>query len=117
MDAGDMNDVQPEQATIAALADRICDELCLQTDMAREIARLALRNLVLFDQKQQDYGSGNIAAWGELGVAVRCTDKVMRLRQLLATGREPRNEAVVDSFRDLANYGLIGEAVRAGVWR
>lgn len=32
----------------------------------------------LMIRKQRDYGSDNISAWGELGVAVRLTDKVAR---------------------------------------
>lgn len=69
-------------------------------------------------RKQRDYGSGNITAFGELGVIVRAHDKLARLRHLLweARGRAPENEPVEDSWLDLANYGLIGLMCRRGWW-
>ena len=57
--------------------------------------------------KQLDYGPGNISSWGEIGVAVRLTDKVERLRNLLMSGRKPENESIRDTALDIANYGLI----------
>lgn len=69
-------------------------------------------------RKQRDYGSGNIAAFGELGVLVRTHDKLARLRHLLwdRRGKVPENEPVEDSWLDLANYGLIGLMCRRGWW-
>jgi len=61
----------------------------------------------LMIRKQRDYGSDNISAWGELGVAVRLTDKVARLRNLLRPGKVPNNESLRDTAVDIANYGLI----------
>lgn len=66
--------------------------------------------------KQADYGPGNIAKFGELGVLVRASDKVERLTNLLQSGREPNHESLDDSWLDLANYGLIGLLVRRGLW-
>ena len=66
--------------------------------------------------KQADYGPGNIAKFGELGVLVRASDKVERLTNLLQSGREPNHESLDDSWLDLANYGLIGLMVRRGLW-
>lgn len=69
-------------------------------------------------RKQRDYGSGNIAAFGELGVLVRAHDKLARLRHLLweRRGQAPENEPVEDSWLDLANYGLIGLMCRRRWW-
>jgi hypothetical protein len=39
---------------------------------------------------------------------VRCHDKVARLENLLAAGREPRNESIHDTYMDLAGYSAIG---------
>ena len=80
----------------------------------------------LMVRKQQDYGPGNIAAFGELGVLVRLSDKFERLKHLLVTqddqGRiipranDPANESIDDSYRDLLNYALIALMVRHGQW-
>lgn len=58
-------------------------------------------------KKQYDYGNLNIAIWDVLGVAVRLTDKVMRLRELILSGRPPQNESIRDTAVDIRNYGLI----------
>ena len=42
------------------LASNIADGLDLKTDMGREIVKVALECIKLFDDKQQDYGSMNI---------------------------------------------------------
>ena len=58
-------------------------------------------------KKQLDYGNLNIAIWGVSGVAVRLTDKVMRLRELILSGHLPQNESIRDTAVDIRNYGLI----------
>ena len=58
-------------------------------------------------KKQLDYGNLNITIWDALGVAVRLTDKVMRLRELVLSGRPPQNESIRDTAIDIRNYGLI----------
>ena len=58
-------------------------------------------------RKQLDYGNLNIAIWDVLGVAVRLTDKVMRLRELILSGRLPQNESIRDTAVDIRNYGII----------
>ena len=67
-------------------------------------------------EKQLDYGNLNIAIWGVLGVAVRLTDKVMRLRELLLSGRPPQNESIRDTAVDIRNYGLILLMLVDGLW-
>lgn len=67
--------------------------------------------------KQRDYGPGNIAEFGELGVLVRSADKYNRLKNLLyANPSEPSNEALDDTWLDMANYGLIALMVRRRIW-
>jgi hypothetical protein len=58
-------------------------------------------------KKRRDYGNLNIAIWGVSGVAVRLTDKVMRLRELILSGHLPQNESIRDTAVDIRNYGLI----------
>ncbi len=72
----------------------------------------------LHDKKQKDYGTDadpfanvrgslewGIAPW--IGALVRGTDKMKRLQKFARHG-ELANEAVEDSFRDLAVYAIIG---------
>lgn len=76
-----------------------------------------LNNLML--KKHQDYGPLNIALapGGAInGLRVRMHDKLARINNLVDTGAEPNNESLEDSFKDLANYGIIGLMVLRGHW-
>lgn len=105
------------------LAEQIANQLNLKTEISRDFVASFLELAVLFDKKQQDYGSTNISTTGELGVMVRTQDKVSRIRNLLmkemrgqgADGAQ--NEPLEDSWKDMANYGVIGLMLRRGVWR
>ena len=90
------------------------------------VRRIFHEQYALMVRKQADYGPGNISTFGELGVLVRLSDKLERLKHLLlvqdAQGRitinptAPMNESIEDSFRDLLNYALIALMVRQGQW-
>ena len=105
------------------LASEICQRLGLRTDMSREYVVAMLELAVLFDKKQSDYGSTNISSTGELGVMVRTQDKVSRIRNLLmkemkgSADSGAQNEPLEDSWKDMANYGVIGLLLRRGRWR
>ena len=104
------------------------DTLGIKTEMGRQALACACEALQLFDTKQQDYGSGNISATKELGVAVRLQDKVSRLLNLLEKEMKTRghaeallaeinnHESLEDTYLDIANYGLIGVLLRRGLW-
>ena len=68
-------------------------------------------------KKQADYGYENILSFGELGVLVRANDKIARLKNLLTKKKDPENESVEDSWRDLLNYSLIALMLRRGSFR
>jgi hypothetical protein len=94
--------------------------LGLQTQAGFEALKIALANVQVLDKKQQDYGPGNISAFGEVGVLVRCNDKIERLKNLWNTGRlrnGTANESAEDSWLDLANYGIIATLVRRNLWK
>jgi len=104
------------------LATAIAGSLEVKTEMGRAIIPIALECLELFERKQQDYGSSNITMSGDLGIAVRLTDKVCRLQHLIrkrirSTDDELRNEPIQDSFMDTANYGMIGMMLERGIWK
>ena len=89
--------------------------------MGIELTKVAVECLQLFDTKQMDYGSTNISSSGELGIAVRLQDKVSRMRHILIMdlkGKQNVNhEALEDTYKDAANYSLIGLLVNRKVWR
>ena len=103
------------------VASTVVEGLNVQTDMGREIVKVALECIKLFDEKQLDYGSSNIAASGEIGIAVRLQDKVSRMRHSLLKGMrgkgEVNNEPLVDSYQDAANYGMIGMLLNRKIWK
>lgn len=70
----------------------------------------------LMVKKQRDYGHGNIADFGEFGVLIRTNDKINRLKNLFKKGGEPQNEAIDDTWSDIANYALIALMLRRGVF-
>jgi len=80
------------------------------------LARLNAECDQVMIKKQLDYGNLNIAIWDVLGVAVRLTDKVMRLRELIFSGRPPQNESIRDTAVDIRNYGLILLMLVDGLW-
>lgn len=93
----------------------LAERLGLKTDIGRKALSLAIENIKTLDRKQQDYGSQNIARHGQYGVIVRCDDKTARLANLI-NKETTQNESVLDSWLDLANYGIIGALVSLGEW-
>ncbi len=83
----------------------------------------------MFAAKHMDYGLNNISLGGDLtqendkkfsltGLAIRLTDKVSRLRNLLTNGRNfVKGEGMEDTFIDVANYGIIGLLVGRDKWK
>ena len=71
-------------------------------------------------QKQADYGPRNIASapGGPInGLLVRMNDKMQRLINLTYDNlNDPENEAIRDSYEDLANYCVIALMVLDGEW-
>jgi hypothetical protein len=97
--------------------EALADAYGIETDMGREALRIAVDNIQVMDSKQRDYGSNNIAAFGEYGVLVRTWDKVSRLKNLLQNNNEPKHESIEDSWLDLANYAIIGVLCRRNLWK
>lgn len=70
--------------------------------------------------KHRDYGPKNISdsPGGPLnGLRVRMHDKTARINNLIDnSGSKPFHEPLEDSFKDLANYGIIALLVLRGKW-
>jgi hypothetical protein len=69
--------------------------------------------------KHKDYGPKNIAdaPGGAInGLRVRMHDKLARINNLVDSGKDPEHESLEDSFKDMANYAVIGLLVLRGNW-
>jgi hypothetical protein len=60
-----------------------------------------------FIKKHKDYGKGNILSIEELGIALRESEKVERLKNLLKKTDDPANESLDDTWMDIAVYAII----------
>jgi hypothetical protein len=84
----------------------------------------------LFAKKMMDYGLSNISLGTNLeepediklsltGIWLRCNDKINRLKNLIK--RDGKNyvegEALIDSFIDISNYGIIAQLVMKNKWK
>jgi hypothetical protein len=75
----------------------------------------------LLIKKHKDYGPKNISnsPYGATnGLVVRMWDKIARIVNLTKNGKNinAENEPLEDSFKDIANYGIIGLLVLRGKW-
>jgi hypothetical protein len=68
----------------------------------------------LLAQKQHDYGTGNILAFGEFGIAVRMSDKIARLKNL--RGRTAKNESMIDTLMDIIGYTVVAMMLENGTF-
>jgi hypothetical protein len=98
--------------------------------LAKEWKEVQQEQYELFAKKMLDYGLGNIALGTNLeepediklsitGIWLRCNDKINRLKNLIK--RDGKNyvegEAMIDSFIDIANYGIIAQLVMKDKWK
>lgn len=81
---------------------------------------LAFQELIdLLLSKHKDYGPKNIseAPGGAVnGLRVRMHDKLARINNLYDSNSNPNHESLEDSFKDMANYAIIGLLVLRGKW-
>jgi len=78
----------------------------------RELEKLLL-------SKHRDYGPRNIAdaPGGAInGLRVRMHDKLARINNLVDNNKNPEHESLEDSFKDMANYAIIGLLVLRDKW-
>jgi hypothetical protein len=93
----------------------IARELHLEVNLAnisKELSELLI-------SKHKDYGPKNIsqAPGGAInGLRVRMHDKLARINNLIDSGASPEHESLEDSFKDMANYAIIGLLVLRGKW-
>ena len=93
----------------------IVREVHLETHMSNTVKELT--DLLL--SKHRDYGPKNIslAPGGPVnGLRVRMHDKLARINNLVDSNADPQHESLEDSFKDMANYAIIGLLVLRGQW-
>lgn len=61
----------------------------------------------MFVKKHKDYGKGNILDTGELGIAFRVSDKLNRIKHILANDKAPQFESVEETWIDIGVYAVI----------
>lgn len=77
--------------------------------------------------KNADYSPANILATGEIGLITRLWDKTARLMNLIGfrfrviyegfeLPKQPKHEAIEDTYTDEAVYAIIGLLLRQGKW-
>jgi hypothetical protein len=90
-------------------------EVHLEAHMSNTVKELT--DLLL--SKHRDYGPKNIslAPGGAInGLRVRMHDKLARINNLVDSGADPQHESLEDSFKDMANYAIIGLLVLREQW-
>jgi len=99
-------------------------------ELSEEFKRITEEMYEMFARKHMDYGLNNITLGGDIlnseddkkfsltGLAIRLTDKISRLKNLLINGRNfVKGEGMEDTFIDIANYGIIGLLVGRNKWK
>ena len=98
-------------------------------ELSEEFKNIQTEMYEIFAAKHMDYGLNNISLGGDLrnkndknfsltGLAIRLTDKISRLRNLLINGKNyVKGEGMEDTFIDIANYGIIGLLVGRNKWK
>mgnify|MGYP000152937117 CR=1 FL=1 len=102
----------------------------LYPELAEAFAEVQAEQYALFAKKMMDYGLSNIALGSDLstkedrdlsitGIWLRCNDKINRLKNLLKRNGQNyvQGETMIDSFVDIANYGIIAMLVIRGKWK
>jgi hypothetical protein len=98
--------------------------------LAIEFKKIQEEQYLLFAKKMMDYGLQNIALgttleeyedvkFSLMGIWLRMNDKTNRLKNILK--RDSKNyvegESMIDSFIDIANYGIIAQLVAKSKWK
>jgi len=88
-------------------------------EFADEVRIIYDELMSLLLSKHRDYGPRNIAdaPGGAInGLRVRMHDKLARINNLVDSKSEPEHESLEDSFKDMANYAIIGMLLLRDKW-
>lgn len=64
----------------------------------------------LLMSKRRSYGRSNLTTFGAIGIIVRASDKIQRLKTMSESGmdRNVDGDSMDDAWRDLIGYGVLG---------
>lgn len=111
-----MKDYSERSEATKQAVTRLLTLLSQSTDQTVAAFLSIVDGLELLDRKARDYGPGNINAFGDLGVLVRMSDKIERLKNLYKSSATPQVESVDDTWIDIMNYAAIAIAYRRKQW-
>jgi len=97
----------------------VSDNQDTDTKFTKDVEDVTKELFDLLISKHHDYGPKNISEspGGALnGLRVRLWDKLARLNNLVDTGVHPEHESLEDTFKDMANYAIIGLLVLRKKW-
>ena len=84
------------------------------TSLDQAFKDVSTEMLEMFLKKHRDYGKGNILTVQELGIALRISEKIERIKHLLTQGSTPANESVEETWIDIGVYAVIAVLLRRG---
>lgn len=84
------------------------------TTLDKAFERVTADLLTMFLKKHKDYGKGNILSVKELGIALRISEKIERIKHIMMQGNAPANESIDETWTDVAVYAIIAKLVRSG---
>jgi hypothetical protein len=96
--------------------------------LAKSYKEILKQQYELFALKMSDYGLANIAQGTTLetseekkfsltAVFIRMNDKMSRWKNMLLKNQTPKNETLLDTYRDLTNYAIIAQLVDQDKWK
>lgn len=110
---------KPQQYRPQFVKKPISDALVREVHIESHLTNITKELTDLLLSKHRDYGPKNIslAPGGAVnGLRVRMHDKLARINNLVDSGADPQHESLEDSFKDMANYAIIGLLVLRGQW-
>lgn len=110
--------IQPNGIEGGGQGDSGADHIS-NTEFINNVADVTSGLFDLLISKHMDYGPKNIgqSPGGAInGLRVRMHDKLARINNLYEKDVDPEHESLQDSFKDMANYAIIGLLVLQGKW-
>jgi hypothetical protein len=120
----------PKPSYDVIIGSTIGDFEKLYPELAEEFQLVQKEQYELFASKMLDYGLSNISLGSDLstkedqdlsltGIWLRCNDKINRLKNMLKRNGKNyvQGEKMIDSFIDIANYGIIAMLVIRNKWK
>lgn len=96
--------------------------------LAKSYKEILKQQYELFASKMLDYGLANIAQGNTLetseekkfsltAIFIRMNDKMSRWKNMLMKNQIPKNETLLDTYKDLTNYAIIAQLVDQDKWK